>query len=484
MPKLPVRQFRATTTNDLILNAIRKNASLDYQRRVPEATKANVKDTISKMMNYNPTRNEFIDALVNQIGMVIVRSNNWTNPLGIFKRGMLEFGDTIEEIQVGLVPSYVYDTDRDHLEKALFGQHRPNVQASIHKINRQEYYAVTINNNMLKRAFTSDTGLVSLVNEIMASPTISDNYDEFLNMTSLFKVYNDSEGFFKVNVPDISNVDTSTEALAKVVLKKVRAMAGNLAFLSPHYNASGMHVAAPKERLVLFLTPEALASIDVDALAAAFNMSRAEIEMRVMPIPSTSFNIPGAQAILTTEDFFVVADTLYETTSQPNPVGLTENYFLHHHQVLSVSRFVPAVLFTTEDGTEIADTLTPVSGMSDIEVRKSDALGNVEAAATTEVTRGGYHQVLGSAITTPDGGLNTGVVLTISGAESPRTYITQTGTLLVALDESALTLTITATSVEDDSFSAEATVTVVGEMAALWPDPEVSTPVADPPVED
>lgn len=467
MPQKPLMQFRENTDNAFIVNAIRKNASPEFQRRIPETTKANIQANLRNILNHKNTRNEFLDALVNQIGLVIVRTMNWENPLGKFKRGMLEFGDSIEEIQTGLVKSYVYDTDRDYLERALFGQHRPNVQASIHKITRQEYYPVTVNRDMLKRAFTSETGLVSLVNEIMASPTVSDNHDEFLAMSSLFRTYDDAEGFHNVNVADLSDLDTSNETTAKSMLKKIRSMTGTLQYLSTHYNASGMHSAATADQLELFITPEANAAIDVDALAGAFNVDRADVQSRVTVVPEEHFNMPGTQALLTTRDFFVVADSLYETTSQDNAVGLYENFYLHHHQVISASRFVPAVKFSTGATTPITVSNPPVASIEPL------VLLNREFEPATTAPRGEYSQITGSAITNPTGGDNTAIGLAIQGANSPRTYITNTGALHPALDETAETLTVVAMATGDHTITATLEVTLSGDIAELWPNPQV-----------
>ncbi|WP_218937956.1 hypothetical protein, partial [Bacillus cereus] len=102
-----------------------------------------------------------------------------------------------------------------------------------------------------------------------------------------------------------------------------------------------------REDLILIVTPEVKANIDVEALAAAFNLSPVDMYARVIPVPTEQMGIDNAQAILTTKDFFVIADNLLENTSQPNPVSLGTNYFLHHWEVISASLFVPAVMFWT-----------------------------------------------------------------------------------------------------------------------------------------
>jgi len=455
------------SNNADILNAIRNASSSDFQRRIPNATKANVSDSLKRAFDYAPTRNEFLDGLVNLIGLQIIRNMSWTNPLSIFKAGMLEFGDTIEEIAAGLLPANVYQHDRDYLEKDIFGQETPEIKVVFHKVNRENYYKLTIKEAPLKRAFLSEYGLQNLIVELMQSLSTSDNWDEYLLMTRLIREHYDNGGFFKVQVPDL-NAQGSTEANAKFALRRMREMGDVLQFISRHYNPAHMPVAVRPEDLVLITTPQAKAAIDVEALAAAFNMERAQFDAQTIVVPQEHFNIPGAQAILTTKQFWVVADQRLETTSAANPVGLFNNYFLHHWQVISLSPFAPAILFTTEAGDEIVDQDGVITGIEPITT--ADAF---TGEPVTTLKRGGVFLVGGEAVTTPEGAYNDAVRMGLTGAESPRTYITQSGTLHVGPDEVSTALTITATAVDDDTMSASLTRPVVGDRAVFWPEPTV-----------
>jgi hypothetical protein len=466
-----VLPFRESTSNTDILAAIRKNASPDYQRRIPDATKAGVSETLKRLLDYRPAYNEFVDALVNQIGLIVVRNKIWANPLAVFKRGMLEFGSTIEEIQVGLIEAKVYNSDRDGLEGEIFGQHRPDVQSSFHTINRQNYYPLTINENLLHRAFTSsDNGLSQFIASLMSSQTTSDYWDEFLLTTSLLSEYEKNGGFFKVNVPDIGANSDTVEQDAKYALRQVRQMASTLGFLSTNYNASGMPVFASKEELVFLVTPEAQAAIDVEALAGAFNMDKAEFSGRTVVIPQEHWGIPGAQAILTTEDFFMIADNKIETTSQWNPISLHNNYFLHHWQVISASRFVPAVLFWTGAGDVITVDETPVTSIS------APAFNDRNGTVVTSLERGELYSIDALAVTTPAGGPNSAVRFELSGSYSGRTYVSQTGMVSIALDEAATAIAVNIYAVDDNNTPTLKTVltaNIVGDRAILWPNPEV-----------
>src|SRR5699024_11911445 len=146
------------------------------------------------------------------------------------------------------------------------------------------------------------------------------------------------------------------------------------------YNAAGMEVAAKRDDLVIFTTPQFNATMDVDALAGAFNMEKSTLAGRQITIPAEQFGLDGAQAILTTKDFFVVQDTLLENRSAPNPVGLYDNYFLHHHSIISHSPFAPAILFHTGADDTVAYEIKPATGMTDITIYNRDGETHTGAA--------------------------------------------------------------------------------------------------------
>jgi IPT/TIG domain. len=466
------------TSNEITLDRIRNRASPDYRARIPAATQAGVQATMKALMEYRPSRNEFIDALVNRIGLVIAQNMSWSNPLAEFKRGILPFGDTIEEYHMGLIKARTYDADRDSLEKSLFGTKRVEVQSNFHKINRMDKYELTIDNPMLNRAFLETNGLTNFISQTMETFTTSDNWDEFLLTCQLFSEYEFNNGFFKVQVPDVS-APNSTEADAKSALRKIRAMADNLTFISTKYNPAGMPMHAQRSDLLLFVSPEFNAAIDVEALAGAFNISKAQMNGRIIPIPADRFAIDGVQAIMTTKEFFVIADTLFETTQMWNPDSLQNNQWLHHHQIVSASRFVPAVLFTSEVVEEITVTQNPVVAVTSISVTDKDG------ADVTNVNRGELYQFTAVVDTVLDDGTNETVRWDVAGNTSLLTYITQNGVLHVAGTEDAGTLDITAITVWIDPEGAETvsktlveTVTVVGEKLVLWP---VESPTATVP---
>ena len=429
-----------------ILNAIRNDASLDYRKRIPSASKGNIADVADAIFSFRPHKNEFIESLINRIGLVYARNSVWFNPLQEFKRGMLEFGDTIEEIQTGIVKANHYNHQRDYLERDIFGRADIDIATAFHTVDREDFYKVTVDDNTLRRAFLDPSGLDQLTQQIMSAPTTSDNWDEYLMMASLFRVMDNKYPMFNVNVPDVAKMD-STEDQARSLLRKIRATASNMNFLSTRFNGGKMPVSAHPEDLILFATPEVKSGLDVNALAVLFNVSYADVPTRIVEIRQDDVMMDGVQSFLTTKDFFVIADTSLETTSEFNPVSRQTNFFLHHWEIISASPFAPIVKFSTQPDTvkdkiEIATTVDIGRVQFVIDADETDAK-NIDGS-TARVIKGGTVQT--EAVLT---GLKAGqedIEFTeqwsIEGNKDTSTRIDNDGLLTVAASETGTPLTV------------------------------------------
>ena len=359
---------------------------------------------------------------------------------------MLEFGDTIEEIQTGIVKANHYNHQRDYLERDIFGRADIDVATAFHTVDREDFYKVTVDENTLRRAFLDPSGLDQLTQQIMAAPTTSDNWDEYLMMTSLFRVMDNKYPMFNVNVPDVAKMD-STEDQARSLLRKIRATASNMQFLSTRFNGGKMPVSARPEDLILFATPEVKSGLDVNALAVLFNVSYADVPTRIVEIRQDDVMMDGVQAFLTTNDFFVIADTSLETTSEFNPVSRQTNFFLHHWEIISASPFAPIVKFSTQPDTandkiEIAPGVAVDHIQFVVDADETD-VKNVDKA-NARMVKGGTAQL--EAVLT---GLKPGqedIEFTeqwsVEGNKDTSTRVDNDGLLTIAPEETASSLTV------------------------------------------
>lgn len=362
--------------NSTILDKIWLAGTNDYQQRIPQTTQNDIAATQAALFapeNLN-LYNQFVDALVNRIGSTYVHQQTWRNPLAVFKKDAIRYGDKAQEIAVKWIKSHSYADDRED----VFKMYRPDANVWFHTVNRREFYPITVIRDELEFAFTEEYGLNSFVSAIMAAPQNSDEYDEYRIMLELMAYYENNFGFYKHQL----SAAPTDKATAEELLVELRAYAGDLRFPSSRYNAGlikDVPVFARPDELVILMTPRTQAVIDVMALAAAFNMDRETIQQRIVMVDE--FPVPNAVALLTTDDFFQCRDKLNQTTSQYNPLTLGTNYFLHRWGMYSVSPFVPAILFTTDAGTSIPTvTMTP-SGID-----MTAAAATIKAGGTDQLT--------------------------------------------------------------------------------------------------
>lgn len=365
------------TNNTTIAGRVYLSGTNDFQQRVPDPTIAGI-DATSKFL-FDPMNrrylNEFIDSYVNRIGAQIVHNKSWENPLAVFKGATLRYGTSIQESALKWIKAHAYNVDDDTLLKVS----RPEAAVWYHSVNRKDRYDITIEEPDLRAAFADEMGLNRLIDAIMTVPRNSDNYDEFLCMLNQIAYYESNWGFFKHQV----SATPTDEATGKEFLKAVRAYANKLEFptslYSPVSAEHGIPTFAKPEELVLFITADASAAIDVDTLASVFHLDKADAAYRTIKVPELP--IPNAFALLTTDQFFVASDYVYTNESFYNPQTLSTNYYLHHWEIVSASPFVPAILFTTD-----ASTTVPTITQSVTSVNITAAKTSLKPGESTQMT--------------------------------------------------------------------------------------------------
>lgn len=364
MPATPVTSKSLTKSSVDILNAIRNSASANYRDYVPaaNASQDNIREIGAIIMNYPALQNEFLSALVNRIGRVLITSKSYANPWAAFKKGILEFGETIEEIFVNIAKPFEYDPSA--AASYVFRREIPDVRAAFHILNYQKFYKATIQNEQLRQAFLNWNGITDLIAKIVDSMYTAANYDEFQTMKYMLAKHILQGELFP------TQVSAATAANAKSIVSAVKGVSNNYEFMSTKYNQAGVANYSMKDNQYLIVTAEFDAIMDVEVLASAFNMSKAEFMGHRILIDSfgeldttrlgqlfandanytalTSDELTALKAIpavLVDADYFMIFDNLFNFTEQYNGEGLYWNYWYHAWKTFSVSPFANATVF-------------------------------------------------------------------------------------------------------------------------------------------
>mgnify|MGYP005935551251 CR=1 FL=1 len=350
-----------------ILNVIRQNASYDYQQNVPEVATANDIPKVGEVIYGTPAfANQFINALVNRIAIVRVQSATFNNPYTNLKKGYLEYGETVEDIFVSIAKAVDFNAEK--AAKREFQRTIPDVRSAFHVMNWRVMYPVTIQDEDLRQAFLSIDGVQNLIAKIVDSVYTAAEYDEFL----LFKYLLIKAISHGKMVP--ASIGAGTDLSEAAV--QFRGTSNLLPFMSSEYNEARVKTTTPKERQVIFMDAMFNAQFDVNVLASAFNMDKADFMGRLYLIDNwTDFDnerfdviransdgieevtadelalLANVKAVILDDNWFQIYDNNNKFTEKYVASGLYWNYFYHTWKTISNSPFANAVVFVTPDAT-------------------------------------------------------------------------------------------------------------------------------------
>lgn len=453
---MPTRPQIKTLTNASVdvLNAIRNASSVDYRNYVPVATpNAEVIRKIGAViMDYPALQNEFMSALINRIARVIVTSKLYTNPWNVFKKGIIDYGETVEEVFVNIAKPFQYDPEV--AETQQYKREIPDVKSAFHIMNYQKFYKSTIQAKDLRKAFLSIEGVTDLIGKIIEAMYTSANYDEFLVMKYLL-CRSLLDG--RVAVVPIESVSASN---AKSIVSTIKGVSNKLVFLNPNYNIAGVYTATDKSGQYLLVNSEFDAVMDVEVLATAFNMDKAQFmgqrilvdsfgtldKVRLAQLfdgDSTYIELTDDElsaldaipAVIVDKDFFMIFDNLIEMREKENGEGLYWNYWLHLWKTFSISPFAQSCGFIPSTQGITSVTVSPNT--------ISTGKGQVVQLTATVVTTGFAPQTVTWSTDATD--------ITVDS----------TGLVTIPVDATTGTKTITATSTYDNSKKATSVITVI-----------------------
>lgn len=435
-----------------ILNAIRNNATQNYRDYVPKAMPDadSIRQIGAIIMDYPALQNEFLSALVNRIGRVLITSKMYDNPWAFFKKGLLEFGESVEEIFVNIAKPFQFDPAV--AETNVFKREIPDVRAAFHIMNYQKYYKATISNDQLRQAFLSWQGISDLIAKIVDAMYTGANYDEFQTMKYMLARHILDGHMYPVEIPTVETANM------KSIVSVVKGVSNKFTFLSPNYNLAGVQTYTAKNDQYMLINSQFDATMDVEVLASAFNMDKAEFSGRRVLVdsfgsldtarlaelfasdstyqeisPDELEALDAIPAVLVDRNWFMIFDNFYNFTEQYNGEGLYWNYWYHVWKTFSVSPFANNALFIP--GTPGVTSVTVSPGSATVAAGQSVQLSaNV---VTTNFAPKSVTWTVASEYATVD---NSGKVTVLSTAPA------------------STKITVTATSTYDTSKKGTATV--------------------------
>ena len=357
-------------------NFIRANSTEAFVNVVPAATKDNIQTISNILFNdaYQPMLNEFVTNLINRIALTIVRNKSFNNPLAIFKKGSVPLGTDIQDIYENPAEAEAYEYSNTAMAKLLTITD-PDTHVAYYRRNRKDLYTKTITREGLQGAFVSWEKFEDYISAITTS-LYSGNYISEFNYTKQL-----IDGAYDNGKVIVETVNAVTDASsAKAFVKKARALYSKLKFPSSNYNAYSKFSGAKgtittwtdENRIVLIVKSDVMAEVDVEVLAAAFNIDSAKLMGRIVEVDS--FENDEIQAVLCDEAWLQIYDNILRFDEFYNARVMAWNEYLHAWGTFAICPFANAVVLATAQ----PKPATAIS-VSDVSVAKN-------ATATVTVT--------------------------------------------------------------------------------------------------
>lgn len=453
-----------------ILNAIRNEASRGYQESIPSAK--NTYDSRQQVMNAileGGYRNEFLEALYNRIGKVILMNQTFNQPWGVFKKGILEYGEVIEQIFVDIAKPMIYNPAR--AESELYKREIPDVKTMFYVIDFKNFYKQTVQEYSLKQAFLTETGLYDLVASIITAMVNGAIADEFMAMKYVLgRAILDG----RLKPVTISAVERGNY---EDIVSRIKGVSNDWTFPTSDYNSLGITRQVKKEDQYLISTSRFDSVISVSVLAKAFNMSEAEFNGKDILVdgfgkfdmerlgrllaedpnyvPFTDAELEALQAIpavLIDKDFFVMFDNLYLMNQKFNEEGLYFNHWLHRWSTVGTCWGANSVVFIEEQATVDSVTVSPkavtIPSGTNVKLNATVAttgFASKEVEWTTNVE--GVTVFSDGNVVIPNT-IEDGTVITVTATSVYDNTKYDTATITVGTGGTGITVTATPTSLE------------------------------------
>lgn len=418
-----------------VFNVVRANSSEVFVNTVPSATKDNIQTIKNILFNdtYQPMLNEFVNNLINRIGLTIIRNKSFDNPLSIFKKGSVPLGTDIQDIYENPAEAEQYEYSNTAMAKLLTITD-PDTHVAYYRRNRQDLYTKTIAREGLQGAFVSweefENYIAGITNSLYSGNYISEfNYTKQL----IDGAYDNNKVIQKV----VTN--PTDEATSKAFLKEVRALYDLMSFPSKEYNAYSKFSGAKgeittwtdKDRVCLIVRADVMANVDVDALASAFNIDKADFLGRVIKVDK--FKNEEILGVVCDEAWLQIYDNIFRFDEFYNARTMSWNEYLHAWGTYAICPFANAVMLVSsaskpvtaisgsdvsvaEDATAtFTVTLTPADTTSELEYYSSDeSVFTVEKATNTTATVTGVKAGTAELTAIADNGIKKTVDVTVT----------------------------------------------------------------------
>lgn len=410
------------------------------------------------ILKYKGVQNEFMEVLINRIVETKINRVNMKNPLRMLMGSKMPVGYAGQEIFVN--PATPTEYNPNDLV-GLLEKYEADVHVQYYELNSDIQFKVTVTRHELKKAFTSWEKLDSFIDGIVQSLYNGANITEF-NFTKRLV----SAAYQNYTTPIMQVEGVSTKEQADAFLTQAQSMYYAMQFPSSQYNGTAattptkpITTMTDPSKIVFLVRGDIMSYVNVNTLAAAFNIDKALLVGRVIPVDNFDVYDPQSGAkifdgssilgIIADETWFRIEESDFYLDMFYNANARTWSYFLNDTKSYSQNLFSNGVILATA---------MPTVTLKSMEFPMNSV--NVEVGADQKVTLNPFPATATSTITFASSSNDIFTVDAVKG-EGYSATITGVGKgtgVLIATAENGVTATLQVNVVEAPAAAAAASV--------------------------
>lgn len=299
--------------------------------------------------------NDFV-GLLQKIVFQAVYNKTFNNPLAELEGERLPLGQFVENIYVAPAEARNFNVNDF---AGLLQKYEARVVSEHLSINSDKQWCVTLTRDKIRNAFTSWNALEDLISGYINSLYNGAYIDAYQNTKALVT---GAYAGNKVQVVQVS--DVTDEATAKALIRQIRSTFTKMKFPSTKFNAwskmqadgKALEVWSDPEDIVVMISADLDAMVDVEVLAKAFNMDKTDFLGKLIVVDDFNiYNADGSVAVdgsaikclIADRAWFKVKTQDFDMSDFWNPNNRTWSYFLNVVKMYNYSFFANAVVFAT-----------------------------------------------------------------------------------------------------------------------------------------
>ena len=310
------------------------------------------------ILNNTPVMNEFMSMLVNRIVYTQFMTKYFNNPLQVLEGDRIPLGYAGQEIYINPAKGRQYNVNDF---AGLLQKYEADVKVQYTSVNTDLQYPVTVSRHKLKQAFVSWDTLDQFISELSNSLYNGAYIDEYQFSKGLV-----ASAFKSNQAQYIKLTSPTTEQTGKAFVKKLRETFLNMKTPSSSFNAwakvggYGREIItwSNPEDIVFLIRNDVLSNVDVDVLASAFNIGKAELMGNIIPVDN--FDIYADDGTLAYDGSnilgFIGDKSWFRIKRQDmyldefyNANNRTWQYYLNLTKMYNYSLFANGVVIATDD---------------------------------------------------------------------------------------------------------------------------------------